>query len=133
MTFYTFDTLTYRTKAHSGIPLTEHLKIGLSRKLARKMGLKFDELPEMPNVGTDDTKIFVRTYKEVDFLAQIGENGKVVRSQIPNFEFDATYVDYGVVILLNFDSEMIDDRMANIGWNFYQAPRNLTKKMADFI
>ncbi|GFH39964.1 hypothetical protein [Pseudolactococcus insecticola] len=129
MIYFTFDEAAYRPVFHEGTPSDAHLKIGLSRILARKIGLSFEELPDMPDAAPDETKIFARTFETDDILAQIGVAGTVYKSQIPTFEYDEAPVDYGVVILLNFNSDEIDAAMSDVGWSFYKAPHEITKNM----
>lgn len=129
MTYYTFDEASYRPQVHEGTPATEPIRLALSRPLARKMGLAYGDLPEIPETSVDVITIFARTVGEAEILAQIDKTEVIIRSQFPTFEFDEHPVDYGVVILLNFNSEVIDDSMQTVGWRFYQAPRDVTKGM----
>jgi hypothetical protein len=93
------------------------------------MGLSYVNLPELPQKSADGITIFARTLGETELLAQIAGTETALSSQFPTFEFDEQPVDYGVVILLNFESKVIDAAMQTLGWQFYQAPREITQGM----
>jgi hypothetical protein len=131
MSYYIFDEATYRPLTHAGPPADAHIRLALSRPLVRKMGVNYQDLPVLPAKSADAITVFARTVGDLELLAKIDGAETALRSPFPTFEFDEQPVDYGVVILLNFNSEMIDQAMQTVGWRFYQAPRELTKQMTD--
>ncbi|MDR0899257.1 MAG: hypothetical protein LBM27_02765 [Lactobacillaceae bacterium] len=141
---------------HETIGDDPYLMMAISRKIAKKIGLKHDELPELPE-NADQQNIYYATTKDLNHGLNY-DFAVLARHALDNtpelyisFDWDEFLEtnpgEFGVTLLAQFSDWMYDDHEevdpdSNLprekfmeqdewAWKYYQAPRQITTEMIE--